>query len=503
MTHMNRYIIIVFAVLSAMTSGCTLESEDYGSINTSIFPANAEDCDALVVGNAYLYFRSSGYNGLYCCNHDGIHVLSDMASDIGQCIWDPSLWNELITLAPDANLTHGVVKLYRNNIRGITRMTNTLSRIEHVEMESSRKATMKAELYCARGWLAYILYNFFGPIQIATQEQLDNPSKKIPAPRRTKEETAKFIEDNLLAALEGDALPVILKKGDTRYGRFTQALVHMVLMKFYMHEGRWADAVVQGRELMDPKYGFGLMPEYKDVFTLENEGNKETIWSCECSTGINEQLWVTHVMPLDYPHVNQNMTLWGGGYKIDWSFMDTFDPDDKRLNSIITEYVSTSTNETMNRNNPGNRFHLGAIPLKYEEDLSQVGEGSQIDWIVFRYADALTLLAEAIVRDEEMITQEAVDLLNKVRTRALPGKEYSMADFADVDAFLAAVLLERGHELWFEGTRREDLIRHGVYIDFMKKYKNSKTAKDYMTVFPLPQDVINEGGGLVHQNDGY
>ena len=173
---MNRYIIIVFAVLSAMTSGCTLESEDYGSINTSIFPANAEDCDALVVGNAYLYFRSSGYNGLYCCNHDGIHVLSDMASDIGQCIWDPSLWNELITLAPDANLTHGVVKLYRNNIRGITRMTNTLLRIDPVEMESSRKATMKAELYCARGWLAYILYNFFGPIQIATQEQLDNPS---------------------------------------------------------------------------------------------------------------------------------------------------------------------------------------------------------------------------------------------------------------------------------------------------------------------------------------
>ena len=109
---------------------------------------------------------------------------------------------------------------------------------------------------------------------IATQEQLDNPSKKIAAPRRTKEETAKFIEDNLLAALEGDALPVILKKGDARYGRFTQALVHMVLMKFYMHEGRWADAVAQGRELMNPKYGFGLMDNYKDIFNLDNEGNK-------------------------------------------------------------------------------------------------------------------------------------------------------------------------------------------------------------------------------------
>lgn len=504
MNKMKRKVIVILAILTAVVSSCTLESERYGSINTSIFPVNAEDCEALVVGNAYLYFRSSGYNGLYCCNHDGIHVISDMASDIGQCSWSDVYWPELITLNPDANLTDGAVKLYRNNIRGITRMTNTLSRIEPVAMDASRKATMKAELYCARGWLAYVLYNFFGPIQIATQEQLDNPSIKIPAPRKTKEETAKFIEDNLLEALKGDALPVILKKGDARYGRFTQALVHMILLKFYMHEGRWADAVTQGRELMDAqKYGFDLMSNYKDIFTLENEGNKETIWACECATGINEQLWLTHVMPSDYPHTNQKMTLWGGGYKINWAFFDTFDPADKRLETIITEYKSTSTGEILNRDNPGKRFQQGAIPLKYAEDPEQIGEGSQIDWIVFRYADALTLLAEAIVRDKNEITQEAIDLLNKVRTRSLPGKSYSMADFSDVDDFLDAVLLERGHELWFEGTRREDLIRHGVYIEYMKKYKNSKTAAPHMVLWPLPQDVINEGGGVVHQNDGY
>lgn len=500
---MKRYIIAILTGLTAFVSSCTLDSERYGSINTSIFPTNAEDCDALVVGNAYMYFRSSGYNGLFCCNHDGIHVLSDMASDIGQCSWSDVWWPELITLNPDANLKDGAVKLYRNNIKGITRMTNTLSRIEPIDMDPKRKATMKAELYCARGWLAYILYNFFGPIQIATKEQLENPAKKIPAPRRTKEETAKFIEDNLLMALEDDALPVVLKKGDARYGRFTQALVHMVLFKFYMHEGRWKDAVAQGRELMDPKYGFDLMAEYKDIFTLENEGNVETIWACECATGINEQLWVTHVMPSDYPHKNQNMTLWGGGYKLNWPFMDTFDPDDKRLKTIVTEYVSTSTGETLNRENEGKRFIQGALPLKYEEDPAQIGEGSQIDWIVFRYADALTLLAEAVVRDEEAVTQEAVDLLNRVRTRSLPGKAYTMADFAGVQDFLDAVLLERGHELWFEGTRREDLIRHGVYIDYMKKYKGSKTAADHMLVWPLPQDVINEGGGLVIQNPGY
>ena len=55
-----------------------------------------------------------------------------------------------------------------------------------------------------------------------------------------------------------------------------------------------------------------------------------------------------------------------------------------------------------------------------------------------------------------------------VHTRAgLPA--YTMADFAGADAFLEAVLTERGHELWFEGVRRSDLIRYGRYIEYARK----------------------------------
>ena len=510
MSYMKRYFVIIFAVAAAFClDSCTLDSERYGAINTTVFPANQEDCEALVVGNAYAPFRSRSYDGLYCCNHDGVHVLGDMSTDIGDCVWDPSLWSEIIYLNPDANLTHGVVKLYRNNINGITKMTNTLERIRGVEMDEAAKKRMEAELYCARGWLAYILYDFFGPIQIATEEQLANPEKNVIAPRSSKEETVKFIEDNLLAALDG--LPVVLEKGDSRYGRFTQALVQMVLMKFYMHEGRWSDAVRCGRELMDPKYGFTLMPEYADIFTLENEGNKETIWACECKKGVNEQLWITHAMPSDYPHDNQNLTLWGGGYKVLWSFYNSFDPSDERLKVLIGEYTATEeqvqsdgtvkqVQVTYNEENPGRRLAKGALPIKYGEDPEAIGEGSQIDWIVFRYADALTLLAEALVREADAVTSEAVDLLNMVHVRA--GLE-PYSGFASVQEFLEAVLLERGHELWFEGTRREDLIRHGKYIEYSRKYKKSSTAADYMVIFPLPQDIINEGGGIVHQNPGY
>lgn len=496
----NKFIIL--AAVALILSGCTLDSVRYGSINQTMFPQSVDDCEALVVGNAYTPFRSKSYDGLFCCNHDGIHVLGDMTTDVGYCVWSDSYWPELLTFNFDPTTTHGVVKLYRNNINGITKMTQTMKRIEAVEMEESVKNRMKAEIYCARGWLSYILYSFFGGLQIADDEFLDNPTESSIVLRKSEEETAKFVEDNLLAALELNALPVVLKKGDINYGRFTQALVHMVLMKFYMYEGRWEDAVTHGRELMKPEYGFDLMPEYADIFTIENEGNKETIWACECTTGICEQLWITHAMPSDYPHSNDKITIWGGGYKCPWSFYNTFDPKDKRLEVLVGEYTSTD-GSTYNQANPGRRLQYGALPIKYGIDPDAIGEGSSIDWIVFRYADLLTLLAEAIVRDADAVTSEAVELLNRVRTRSLLGKGYSAGDFADVQAFYDAVLQERGHELWFEGVRREDLIRHGKYIEYARKYKNSVTAEDHMVLFPLPQDVINEGRGKVHQNPGY
>lgn len=496
---LNIFLGLCVAIVA---SACTLDSVRYGSINQTMFPMNADDCDALVVGNAYTPFRSKSYDGLFACNHDGVHVLGDMTTDIGYCVWSDSYWPELLTFNFDPTQTHGVVKLYRNNINNITKMTQTLKRIENVQMADELKARMMAEVYCARGWLAYILYDFFGPLQIAEQEFLDNPTEGGVVLRKTKEETVAFIEHNLKTALENNALPVILKKGDSNYGRFTQALAHMVLMKFYMHEGRWEDAVAEGRELMDPKYGFDLVQEYKDIFTLANEGNCETVWACECTTGICEQLWITHAMPSDYPHENDKITLWGGGYKCPWSFYNTFDPEDKRLEVLVGEYTSTD-GSTYNQENPGRRLQYGALPIKYGVDSNAIGEGSSIDWIVFRYADVLTLLAEAIVRNENTVTTEAVELLNKVRTRSLPGKGYGMGDFAGVQDFYDAVLQERGHELWFEGARREDLIRHGKYIEYARKYKDSKTAQDHMVLFPLPQDVINEGRGKVHQNLGY
>ena len=83
---------------------------------------------------------------------------------------------------------------------------------------------------------------------------------------------------------------------------------------------------------------------------------------------------------------------------------------------------------------------------------------------VIRYAEVLLSRAEAIVRQGSAVTQEAVDLLNAVRTRSYPAGAYTLAGFATTQAFLDAVLLERNIEFLGEGIRNMDLMRLGLTI---------------------------------------
>lgn len=498
---MKQHILSISSTLLAAASICSscvdLKSEMYDVINPDIFPKNEQDALSLVTSAAYSPFRSSTWSGLYTSSYGGIHVMTEMTTDVGDCQWNADVWPDMIQMNFTPNST-GIVGVYKNYINDLSTMTLTMQRIESIPMSESLRKRLMAELQCARGWLGYILYDLYGPIQVADPAILDKPLKDQVAPRLSQPEMVKFIEDNLKAAIE--VLPPTYGSKDSNYGRFTKGLAYTVLMKLYMHEKEWEKAVACGRELMKAEYGYALLDNYKDIFTLSNEGNAETIWACVCNRSVNRQLWLAHVLSGQYPTSNPKIQKWGG-YRVTWDFYQTFDPQDKRLETLIGSFTAAN-GVTYDKNNPGTVFVKGAMPIKYGEDPEATGEESQIDWIVFRYADVLTLLAEAIVRHQNNVTPEAIDLLNRVHVRA-GLSSYTLADFDGAESFLEAVLLERGHELWFEGARRTDLIRFGKYIEYARRYKKSTTAQEYMNLMPLPQTIIDESKGQLIQNEGY
>ena len=134
----------------------------------------------------------------------------------------------------------------------------------------------------------------------------------------------------------------------------------------------------------------------------------------------------------------------------------------------------------------------GARMAKYEVDRTSYMDGKlqSNDIVLFRYADALLMKAEAKVRNGENGDEE----LNRIRARV--GMPYHKAT-------LDNILEERLLELVWEGWRRQDLIRFGKFTGaYDLRTPLQGESSGYATVFPIPQKCIDLNSELV-QNKGY
>lgn len=482
---MKRLLIYLTLILSS----CISDSEIYDSISPTVFPKNESDAESLVFTAYNLYTVSE----LYQSASGGIVPTTELVTDIGNCQW-VSYWLNLLDLQmyPFVN---EYTKFY-DRLNHMSLITMDIDLIEKMDIQETKKALFVAELKCLRAWGYYILYDLYGTVPLIPLEIIDNPLNETLVGRSSVSEMVGTIEKDLL-----DALPNLPYKASD-YGRATKGLANMLLLKLYMHEKNWKKSEETARELMKPEYGYGLMDSYASIFTLDNEKNKEIIHASVCDRTIGHS-WYAHILPYDYPGANPNYTKWGG-YRIDWHFYNTFEPNDDRKSVICAEYVSDSDGTTYNQQNPGSQLTKGAVPLKYGDDMECTGTSMQIDWVIFRYADVLLSLSEAIANGSSGVNQEAIDLVNQIRIRAKLNPVKLEDYIGNSEKFNELLLLERGHELFFEGHRRSDLIRFGKYIDVMKKKENGRLqVHDYNVLFPIPQSAINESKGILVQNPGY
>ncbi len=141
------------------------------------------------------------------------------------------------------------------------------------------------------------------------------------------------------------------------------------------------------------------------------------------------------------------------------------------------EYVPFSVamyGTTSQRDNFKKGLYIAKYDLtKYQKEDQMIPDGnySNANWYLLRYSDVLLLFAEALNEINGAPTDEAYEAVNKVRRRGygLPMDEVSAVADLDPDlshdAFLKALQNERAYELCFEGNRKQDLIRWGIYYE--------------------------------------
>ncbi|WP_430972348.1 RagB/SusD family nutrient uptake outer membrane protein [Sunxiuqinia rutila] len=480
-------------VLAALIGCQELEREDFNQIYPENFFQNEDDVkNASTAMYRLFHIYSYGGGGLYSHGRFGVNIFTEVSTDIMACRWgDGGTWAAFNEHTWTAENTKGVSdSYYRYN--WLSKGEQIIKNIKESPVTDDIKNRYIAQIEGLQGWLAYVLFDLYGGIPIADPEVLENFEEEIYLPRKTNAEMVSYIEGKLNSAAQ--YLPVSYPSSD--WGRITKGAAKTLLLKLYMHEKDWAKAEEVAREIMKPEYGYELLSDYKAVFAVETEINNETILAIPCNVSDFANGWAAHALLPDYPYAIAGAAKWGG-YQMEWDFYNTYEANDKRLETIIGEYEAGGV--VYNQENHGDRLNLGAIPLKYGVDPSHIGDKAGNDVPVFRYADIILSLAEAINNINNGPTAEAYSLINMVRNRA--GLDNLQAGLSK-DAFNDALLLERGHEFYCEGHRRTDLIRHGKYVEYAKLKPNNGAA-EHKVLYPIPNSAITESKGAVVQNPGY
>lgn len=490
-----KYISILVCA-AAVAVSCTLERENYDEIYVDNFYKTENDLK-LATTSLYHTFNtnwlSDADRGVFCSDKYGYHVFTEMTTDAMVCTWGWD-FDELLLhkwYAAKSGGEMGIFWACYNHYNAISAARNVTRDIEKCTLDDNIKRLYIAEAKAIRAWVGLFLYDLFGPIPVAPDSVLDDPETIVYLPRLTEAEYTGFMEDELKYAIE------FLPEYASERGRLTKGAARMILLKFYMIQRDFEKALPIAHDLYNMEaQGIYTLLDYEYVFSKEGIGNKEIILQIPCNVNDMPNYWVAHVIPTNYPWPAPQASNWGA-YRIPWDFYDTFDPTDKRLSGIIAEYTATDGTSVTRGNG---ELAMGAIPAKYGVDMNQIGSGTAIDVIVYRFSDVLLSLAECI-NETNGPTQEATDLVDRVRTRAGLGG-LSDAEKADKDSFNEAILKERGHEFYAEGLRRQDLIRHGKYISSAQQRPGNQTAS-YKTRFPIPTSFITESNEEVKQNTGY
>lgn len=96
-------------------------------------------------------------------------------------------------------------------------------------------------------------------------------------------------------------------------------------------------------------------------------------------------------------------------------------------------------------------------------------------------------------------------LINELRERAYGNTD---GNISDADLTLDFILHERARELYWEATRRVDLIRYGIYTggEYLWPWKGGvkegRATEEFRDIFPIPAaDLI--ANPTITQNEGY
>lgn len=302
----------------------------------------------------------------------------------------------------------------------------------------------------------------------------------------------------------------------------------MLLMKCYLNKGAFLNRAAPTFDAADMAKVISLADEiigtnkyvlatnYFDNFAPSNDASKENVFTGRNVGGSDagglNAMWVA---PL---HYNQNPSG-NNGFCTLSDFYNKFESVDSRRGAAYPGVTNVSgvrvgflVGQQVNQNGVaikdrrGNnliftpevniierdkdRLEVAGIRvIKYPIDYTNSATGiPENDWVYYRYSDVLLMKAEALLRTQQPAL--ALTLVNQIRVV----RKATIWTAVTLDQLLD----ERGREFFWEGVRRQDLIRFGKYLT---PWQEKPTDDPKYLVFPIPSNQLANPNYT--QNPGY
>lgn len=485
---MKRFKIYFVVALAYLMSSC-LDTELYTNIAVDDFFKTESDAQAYLNG-VYGGFRDRSARCYIPAGEYAYQMLNEVAG--ANLIFGPGAQKGDQILMQNAEWGvdfYVTSSLWMDLYMGISRTNIGIDNLSKQEMTPLIEQFI-AETRVIRAWFYADLVYLYGDVPFITTSKFDLMSK----PKRTpQDEVIKFCIDEIKN--NADKLPDSYPAKD--YGRLTKWGAKAKLCKIYLEAKMWKECAELADEIIT-KSPHKMITDYKKLWGVENEKNSEFLFVIpSLPPRYQHSAYAAHFQPADY--LNDDGTVIGWDYyRATWDFYNSFDPADKRRADLLTSYKSSKKDESGNNIivTIGHGVGEGPIPNKFPMDPAHIDWTEGTDVVLLRLPDIILARAEAL-NELNGPNQTSIDLINMIRERAFGNEDHNLklADYSSKETLRAAILQERGWELFLEGYNRRDLIRQGVYVETMKK-KGSKNVSDSQLLLPIPQSELNMNPNL-------
>lgn len=493
----NIFINTVAALAAAVLfNGCSLKEDSTAIVSPYNFFQTEEQIRAAINGcydplNSIHDFR-------YFIAVEGA---TDLASTNGSAQRDAKF---NFNPASPASGTH----VWQNSWYGIRYCLSTIAGIHRSPLDDATKAPYEAETLILESYYWYILTSFFGDVPfyqdyVETDEDMVRIAK---LGRMSAVETRNTLIKQLLTWVP--VLPQV-RTYEVEKHRIGAAMGWMMIAKLAAWNKDW-DNVINACNHLEEMYGDLSQYPYSDVM-FRNKNTPESIFEIQHAWEKGGVDYVAKyslgVSALVLPYPKTAGTAIYCDVTIDEVGPDAYCYTPLRPTSYMKSVIAPSGKGDIRRDYNmvsswnGKSFKSGTTwmgPKFWCPNVYQNYDSN--NYKIFRYADALLLLAEAWC--EVGNYQLSVDYLNKVRSRA----HIEPYSFYGEIKLRGEIRDERARELFGEFGRKYDLVRWGIWYDQVVAYnlynlvqQNVRPCHRY---YPIP-DVQCARSGRALSNPEY